>query len=139
MSNTALLYPVLAHVALVFVLAVIMFNRRVEALKAREASLKAALFPADAFPPRATLAANAYQNQFEMPVLFYAVIAFSIIFGAVSIWQVALAWAYVAARLVHAYLHVSGASAVQRLRPFAVSFILLLALWVLLAIHVILR
>jgi hypothetical protein len=139
MSNAAIVYPVFAHVVLVFVLMLVMFNRRVAAIKARELTLRDAMLPARAFPERATLAANAYQNQFEMPLLFYAAVLFAIVLNGVNTALVVLAWAYVAARAVHALLHVNGANALQRMRPFAVSALILLAMWVLLALHLIQR
>ncbi len=139
MSETAIFYPVMAQVFLTFALATVMFRRRVAAFRSREADLAKALFPDTAFPPRATLAANAYQNQFEMPLLFYTAAAFAVVFNAVDVVLVGLAWAYVVFRALHAVRHVGGADTRKRFRPFAVSFFILVAMWISLALHVLVR
>ena len=46
-----------------------------------------------------------YQNQFELPVLFYAVVAFAMITSRVDIVLVILAWIFVVSRVLHALVH----------------------------------
>ncbi|MCK9912515.1 MAPEG family protein, partial [Microbacteriaceae bacterium K1510] len=55
------------------------------------------------WPRRAQQVANNFQNQLELPMLFYAVVAIILITSTNSIVFVILAWVFVASRIVHAY------------------------------------
>jgi hypothetical protein len=69
-------------------------------------------------------------NLFEVPVLFYVVVILTYITGQVSYWMVGCAWAYVAARYVHSYVHLTSNNVLTRFRVFIASGLILLVLWV---------
>ena len=46
------------------------------------------------------------RNQFEIPVLFYAVVAFALIIKGADTFMVVLAWMFVLSRLLHAAIHI---------------------------------
>jgi hypothetical protein len=88
------------------------------------------------WPQRATQYANCFHNQFELPVLFYAVVAFILITSTNSFVFVLLAWIFVAARLVHAYIH-TGANVVDhRAYAMAVSALALFLMWLIFALRI---
>lgn len=72
-------------------------------------------------------------NLHEGPTLFYAGVAIALAIGAGGAALVATAWAYVAVRLVHSLIHVTVNRVLWRFRAFAVSWVVLLAFWALLA------
>jgi hypothetical protein len=81
-------------------------------------------------PANITVVNRNLMNLLEMPVLFYvACIAFYVtrhVGGGV----IALAWIYVALRLVHSCIHLTSNGVIHRLVVFAFSNFVLVALWI---------
>ena len=129
-TSTALFLPGLAMVALTFVVLAVMFRRRVAQMKRDRirpqqvaTSQQAAALYADVAP------ADNFRNLFEMPVLFYFALAVATITGQTGPWVLGLAWAYVAARVVHSVIQCTYNRVMHRFRAFAASVFALLALW----------
>ncbi len=74
-------------------------------------------------------------NLLEMPMLFYAVVLMIHTSGATSTLFLGLAWAFVAARFVHAVVHLTVNHVLYRFVSFAIGVAILLAMWVLLLIR----
>jgi len=74
-------------------------------------------------------------NLFEQPVLFYAVIVMAFATGLGGGAMVGVAWAYVVARYVHSAVHLFGNNVIRRVQIFALSWIALVALWVMLGLR----
>ena len=70
-----------------------------------------------------------YNNLFETPVLFYAVVLVAFITQQVDQFGVILAWCYVLTRLAHAWIHLGKNNVLQRRNIFIVSTLLLTMLW----------
>jgi hypothetical protein len=84
-------------------------------------------------PDYAVKPARHFANLFEAPTLFYVACLAAMVVG-VSGWGVlSLAWGYVAVRVLHAWVHLGGNRIRQRVRVYFVSWLLLLALWILVA------
>lgn len=81
-----------------------------------------------------TRAADNYRNLFEAPVLFYLALVVAFAIGHVTTPVLALAWAYVAARGVHSYVHCTYNRVKHRFYAFLASNLVLWALWVVLAV-----
>lgn len=80
---------------------------------------------------------NNYKNQFELPVLFFAVIACALPLGLADAAMVGLAWAFVATRFVHAAIHIGPNVVFWRGIVFIVGASLLAAMWLVLAWRVV--
>lgn len=74
-------------------------------------------------------------NLLEMPVLFYVVCLVAIVAGATTAAILALAWVYVALRVVHSIIHISYNRISHRFAAFALSNGVLIALWVLVGLR----
>ena len=74
-------------------------------------------------------------NLFEQPILFYTVIVMAYATGLGGGAMVVAAWVYVAARYVHSGIHLFGNNVIWRVRVFALSWIALVALWVMLGVR----
>lgn len=134
MPDRWLLYPVLALAMLTFVVGAIMYRRRVGEMKRkRVAPQSVATSAAMATALTDTGPADNFRNLFETPVLFYAGVLVAYAAHLASPAYVVIAWAYVAARVVHSAIHCTSNRVMQRLRAFLASFALLAALWGLLA------
>jgi hypothetical protein len=136
MTQTAILYPVFVQVALTFFLQGWMRVERVGAVKRGEVKFGDISLRQQKWPPRATQISNAFHNQLETPILFYAVVAFLMITSQVNIVFVILAWLFVAARLYHAYIHTGSNQQPYRFYGYAASSIVLFAMWVLFAVRI---
>ena len=84
----------------------------------------------------ATQASNNFRNQFEMPVLFYAGVAFALIQRKIDIVLVALAWAFVISRIIHAYIHLGPNDVRWRSLAYIIGVVCLFAFWVMLFLRV---
>jgi hypothetical protein len=140
MNQIAILYPVFVQVVLAFAVAVMMAIARSRAVPALRApgSSDLALGRVQ-WPEDAAKRAASYGNQFELPVLFYAVVAFALIAKGADLLMVVLAWAFVLSRIVHAAIHIGPNRIRWRSPAFAVGFIILLVMWIKLFLHVVTR
>lgn len=69
-------------------------------------------------------------NLFEMPLLFHVGLILIHVTELVSPWLLGLAWAYVALRYLHSYVHLVGNNVPVRLAVYASSGLVLLILWI---------
>jgi len=75
------------------------------------------------------LSSNALENQFQLPIVFYVLCFILVDLNAVSPVLLALCWAFVISRWVHAYVHVTTNFVPLRARVFIFGVMLLLALF----------
>ncbi len=134
MSETAIFWPMLVHVALVYAVYVLISRRRVSAVKAGNA--KAGQFRENQVePPESLFVRNNLANQFELPMLFYAACLSLYVTGAASTVPVVLAWLFALSRVAHAYVHVTSNRLRYRRPIFTVGYLVLGIMWVWLALH----
>lgn len=136
MTQTAILYPVFAQVALTFFLQVWMRVERVGAIKRGEVTFSDISLRQQKWPPHATQISNAFHNQLETPTLFYAVVAFLMITSQVNVVFVILAWLFVTARLYHAYIHTGPNKQPHRAYAYVAGSLVLIVMWALFAIRI---
>ncbi len=130
MSVATVLTPLFAQVLLVFVLAVLMGARRRSAIRRGEVQKSALIGDASAWPKTARLAANAFHNQFEFPILFYVLIAIVLITRTADTVFVTLAWLFFGLRCVHAHIHVTSNRMPHRFFVFIAGLTVLMLMWV---------
>ena len=80
--------------------------------------------------------ADNYNHLFEQPTLFYAVAIALAVLGDVSWWSLALAWTYVAIRVVHSAWQALVNQIMVRFAIFSISGLVLLALSIRAALQV---
>jgi hypothetical protein len=125
--GVAILYPVFAQIALTFYLLFRMAYMRTTLLKSREVRAGDIALDNSRWPDRPRQFANAYANQFELPVLFYVLCLIATQTGAgANIFLVILAWAFVVTRLVHAYIHTTSNRVMRRGTAFGLGGLILL-------------
>lgn len=59
------------------------------------------------FPKHVTNASDNFKNQFELPVIFYAICLFFFVTNGVSQVVMIAAWVFVGARITHALVHLT--------------------------------
>ena len=129
MTAAAMLGPVFVHVVLVFAVLVATGRGRVAAVRAGEVKLTDVAIDSSRWPERLRKLANNYQSQFELPVLFYGLVALIIATGLADRVFLILAWAFVASRLAHSVIHLGSNWPPHRLVAFASGFAMLAAMW----------
>jgi hypothetical protein len=135
MSDAAMIAPVFVHVVLVVALVIVTGRGRVAAVQAGEVRLKDIALDSSKWPARLRKLGNNYQNQFELPVLFYAAVALLVATGLADGVSLILAWGFVASRLVHSFIQVGTNDVVHRFYAFAAGLAALAALWLWLAMR----
>jgi hypothetical protein len=134
-SSTAIFWPVLVQVLLTYVIYVMVSARRIGAIKAGAAKPSDFKVPSIEPDPSATAVRN-LSNQFELPVLFFAACLSLFVTGGAGLAALVVAWAFVLARVAHAYVHLTSNRLRIRRPLFIVSLVINLIQWLLLAIHI---
>lgn len=128
-----IILPVAAQVLLTLVVLLLMARARTRSMNERgKTAQDLALATATDWDAAARKASNNYVNLFEIPVLFYVVTAFALITRMVDVWMLALAWIFVASRVLHSIVHLTTNIVRWRGSVFLVSFVMVVAMWVLL-------
>jgi hypothetical protein len=137
-NQVAILFPVFVQVLLVVVVGMLMAVARARAIKTMDrqrGNPDLAMGRVD-WPDDAAKRAANYRNQFEVPVLFYAVVAFALLTKGADSLMVLLAWLFVLTRLVHAAIHIGPNKVRWRSPAFALGFLIVTIMWIKLAMHV---
>src|SRR5258707_1477616 len=89
-------------------------------------------------PDRATQIANCFANQFEIPVLFYLLIAIALPLRRTDLVIVLLSWVFVVTRFVHAGIFVTSNDLNRRSLAWFAGVLVLFAMWVYFALKILL-
>jgi hypothetical protein len=138
MTIPAVLLPVFVQVGLTFFLLFWMGSVRLRALRARDVRINDIALRQPAWPERPTQISNAYDNQFQLPVLFYALVPLALITRKADLLFVVLSWMFVATRLAHAAIHTSTNDVQWRFMAFLIGAVILLIMWIIFAAHILL-
>ena len=88
------------------------------------------------WPEHEKRVANALDNQFQLPVLFYVAVGLSLYMGAGWV-EVGLAWLFVVSRIVHAVIFVTRNRVYRRFFAYTFGYGMLCLFWLDLAIRLI--
>ncbi|MGN6470801.1 MAG: MAPEG family protein [Rhizobiaceae bacterium] len=134
MNQTAIFWPVIAQVLLVYLVYGLLSLRRQAAVRA--GSVRRSDFRENRNePPESVFAHNNLLNQFQLPVLFYVVCLCLYVTQGSSIVTVALAWIFVVLRYLHAFIHVTSNRIRYRSPVFALGYVVLGVMWLWFALH----
>jgi hypothetical protein len=125
-----------AMVLLTVVVLVRLFRSRVAAV--RGGHVEAAYFRLyqGVEPETTRKVSRHFTNLFEAPTLFYVACLAGMVVGIEGPVLPGLAWGYVAARAVHAFIHLGGNRLRKRILAYFASWLFLVAMWVSLVIVV---
>src|SRR3712207_2485252 len=108
MSIQAVLLPVFVQVALTLFLMFWMARVRFDALRSRQVKVRDIALVQRSWPELPTQIPNSFHNQFEIPVLFYALVALALVTRQTDLLFVVMAWLFVASRIAHAFIHTTS-------------------------------
>jgi len=128
--SSGIVYPAVALVALTAAVWVRLYIDRIGEMNEKNIDpQRLATSSAAAQTLRQVQASDNLRNLFEVPVLFYALCALVVATGLESPVLVFGAWGYVALRCAHSYIHITYNRVIHRFWVYAVSTVLLFALW----------
>ena len=131
MGANILVYPMFAMVLVTATVLGILFRSRVRAVREQKVSTKYfRVYQGETEPEESAQASRHFSNLFEAPVLFYAACLTAMVTGQKSLLILLLAWVYVAARVIHAVIHLGSNRLRSRIRAYFGSWLVLLALWI---------
>src|SRR5579871_4409435 len=101
MTIQAILLPLFVQVALTLVMLGLTGYSRVASVRRGDTKVKDIALGQPNWPEDVTKLGNSYNNQFQLPVLFYAVVILAYVLRKTDLLFVILSWLFVATRLVH--------------------------------------
>ncbi|WP_440873971.1 MAPEG family protein [Thalassotalea sp. PLHSN55] len=117
-------------VLLTFVIALITVSARFASVK--NGTVKARYFrlmQGQEVPEFITKSGRNFNNQFEVPTLFYVVCCLYISLGLETQFSTIIAWLFVILRIIHSYIHLTYNHVIHRLLVFVAGFLCIIILW----------
>ncbi len=134
MNSEAIFWPVIIQALVTLFLYIPMSARRIASVKLGTA--KASDYRLiEKEPEDVRQMTRAIANQYETPILFYAVCLSAYVTQNVGATLLTLAWVYVAVKCVHVFVHTTSNRLRIRRPIFMVSFITLIAMWAVFALQ----
>ena len=126
-----LLLPLLAQVALTFIVLARMYWLRLGEIQRKKIEPQSLASRRDASQrlTDSAAASDHFVNLFETPVLFYAAIFTALILMIPDRSLAILAWMYVGLRVIHAFIHTGANTVMSRFYVFLASCAVLLGMW----------
>jgi hypothetical protein len=138
MSVQFVLLPVFVLVGLTFALLLGMATTRSRSLRDGETKFRDIALGEQNWPTRATQLGNCFSNQFELPLLFYVLIAFALPLRHADLVIVLLSWVFVVTRFAHAGIFVTSNNVQQRGMLWFAGVLVLFAMWLYFALKILL-
>lgn len=130
-ANIHLVYPLCAMFLLTTIVLVVMFAKRVKAIKAgkTDATFYKTFSRGNGEDEETAKATRHFTNLFEAPILFYVACILGMLVPVNSILFVFFAWGYVFVRALHAYVHIGPNKLFIRMRVYFVGWVILATMW----------
>jgi hypothetical protein len=138
MSVPMVLLPLFVQIGLTFALLLGMATMRGRALSSRETSREDVALGRAKWPTRAAQIGNCFSNQFEVPVLFYVLIALALPLRHADFVIVLLSWVFVVTRFAHAGIFVTSNDVRSRSLAWFAGVLVVLAMWIYFALKILL-
>src|ERR1700730_5377053 len=132
------LLPVFVFVGLTFALLLWMAGARRQALVGGQTKIRDIALGQSNWPTRATQIGNCFRNQFELPLLFYVLIALALPLRHADLFIVLMSWVFVVTRFAHAGIFVSSNDLGRRSLAWFAGVLVLLAMWLYFALKILL-
>jgi hypothetical protein len=88
---------------------------------------------------RAAQSGDRWRDQFDLPLLFYVLIALALPLRHADLVMVMLAWVFVVTRFVHAGILITSDNSQQRSLAWMAGVLVLMAMWLYFALAILLR
>jgi len=136
MTLQSILLPLFVQIGLTCFLILWVAKERTVLFKRREIKWQDIALRQTPWPGRVQQIGNCFENQFEIPVLFYVLVVLAIAAKKADLLFVVMEWLFVATRLAHAYVFTTSNYVPLRGQFFIVGTIILFLMWVIFAIQI---
>jgi hypothetical protein len=126
-STVSILWPMLAHIGWVCLLYVWLTIARARAVRGGEITTSCFVLGREEPLDVARITRN-LANQFEWPVVFYAVVVLLVALGRVTTIDLIAAWLFVAGRIIHTLVQTLTDNVPLRGQVFMINFVAVLVL-----------
>ena len=138
MTIPMILAPLFVLVLMTFVIGFLLAGTRAPPLTRGEVRPEDVSLRQPNWPKRSLQVGYSFQNQFELPVLFYVLTILAMYTKHADILFVVMAWIFVLSRLAHAYVHVTSNDLRFRGAFFGVGALVLAIMWLIFMIRIML-
>ena len=108
------------YILFIIFLGILMFRKRRNAIKSGEVDLNYFKSYQGDSPLSLQVIKNNFENQFQIPVLFFLTCLAAISFGSVTKLTLVIGYSFLISRLIHCYIHLGSNN--LRLRAYAYFF-----------------
>ena len=129
------LAPIFVHFALTSFVGVRTILARIKSVMTRETKLADIALNSSNWPPEVKKLGNNFDNQFDVPIMWYALSALILITAELDMAFVFLSWIFVISRVVHSWIHTGSNYVRYRMYAFLTGFVALVAMWAWFAIR----
>lgn len=136
MSLQFVLAPLFVQVALTFALLFTTGMLRRRALSSGAVHAEDIALREPNWPKRVMQFGYAYQNQLELPILFYVLTILVLITRQADLLFVLLSWIFVVLRIAQVYIHTTTNRVLRRGMAFGAGAIVLMAMWLVFALRI---
>ena len=133
-ATAVLIAAALAQGAIALVLLFMLGAIRVPMVASGKMPVAKVALSREPWPEHEKKVANAFDNQFQLPVLFYVSCGLTLYFGAGWV-EVALAWLFVVSRIVHAVIFATRNRVYRRFFAYTFGYVVLVLWWIDLAVR----
>ncbi|MFZ5617815.1 MAG: MAPEG family protein [Pseudomonadota bacterium] len=125
-----MLTPILALVCWTLTVWIWMYATRIPAMRKAKIDPQSAIHPGSlaSLPASVRVVADNYNHLHEQPTIFYALALYTHLAGSGDQLNIALAWAYVAARVAHSFAQIVARRVMLRFSVFAIGTLFLMAI-----------
>jgi hypothetical protein len=124
-----LLAPIFLHVILTTIVGISTLRGRYDAVRSGKTKLRDIAVDASAWPEEVRKLGNNFDNQFQVPMVWYGCSALLVSTGLYDGISVALSWSFLATRLLHSYVHAGTNHIPLRMRVFLAGYTLVILMW----------
>ncbi len=126
-----LLYPMFLMVVLTLIVGFLTVKYRIASVKSGDINAKYfRLMDGQDVPDIIKKTTRNFNNQFEIPTLFYVVCTLYISLGIESFLAIVCAWLFAILRIAHSYIHITYNHVMHRMLTFFAAFICVIVLWI---------
>lgn len=131
--NAYLIYPMAFYAIYMSLLGLLLFIVRYRAVKSGQVSYKyfktLQALQGQATPEWVITVGRHYDNQFQLPILFFVTAMMCLVVGPNDQASLILAWAFVASRLVHSFIHLGSNNIITRAATFGFGWLVISLMW----------
>src|SRR6516165_2486857 len=136
MSVASILLPVFVQVALTFILLMRLGSGRLRTLSAGKTKVRDIALGESNWPADVTQVGNCFNNQFQLPMLFYVLVVLALFLHKADLLFVIMSWIFVISRIVHAGVHITSNNVNQLFAAYTVGMVVLLLMWAIFAVRI---